>query len=220
MSSRPLIKICGVKTPDILNHVIAEGADMVGFVHFEKSPRHIPIDVIAGLSDMVSGRIETAILLVDPDDTRIKAAASTGADWLQLHGKESLERVAAIRAATGKKIIKALPVGGPEDIAVIPSYAAIADRLILDAKPPKDATRPGGLGEVFDWSLLAGLDRDITFMLSGGLTIDNVARAMREISPFGLDLSSGVERERGVKDAGLISAFIAKVRATARELEK
>src|SRR5690606_35785167 len=121
-------------------------------------------------------------LLVDPDDDRIRAAASTGVDWLQLHGKESLERVAAIKAATGRKIIKALPVGGSEDIAVIPSYAAIADRLILDARPPNDATRPGGLGEVFDWSLLAGLDRDIAFMLSGGLTIDNVAQAMREIS--------------------------------------
>lgn len=212
----PVIKICGVKTPDILDHVIAEGADMVGYNTFPKSPRYIDFGTISSLVARGTGRIQSVVLLVDPDDALVEAAVATGAEWLQFHGSESPQRISAIRAATGRKVIKALPVGGPEDIAVIPAYAAVADRLILDARPPRDATRPGGLGETFDWSLLAGLDRDIAFMLSGGLTVDNVARAVRETAPFGLDLSSGVEREKGVKDKGLISAFI----ANARELNK
>lgn len=217
MIQPPLIKICGVKTPDILDHVIAERAGMVGFVNFAKSPRHLDLSAIADLVTRAADRIEPVVLLVDPDDALAMAAAATGAGWLQLHGRETPDRVAAIKAMTGRKIIKAVPVGGPEDIAAVKQYAAVADRLILDARPPAGATRPGGLGETFDWSLLAGLDRDIAFMLSGGLTVDNVARAVRETKPFGLDISSGVERERGVKDKGLISAFIANARAAARE---
>lgn len=208
----PVIKICGVKTPDILDHVIAQGGDMVGFNAFPNSPRYIDFPVISNLVEKAAGRIDTVVLLVDPDDALIEAAAATGAGWLQFHGRETPERIAAIRAATGKRIIKALPIGGPDDIATVSSYTAIADRLILDARPPAGATRPGGLGATFDWSLLAGLDRTIPFMLSGGLDVDNVARAVREVRPFGLDTASGVEREKGVKDMGLISAFIANAR--------
>lgn len=212
----PAIKICGVTTPEILDHVIAEGADMVGFAHFPPSPRHLELDTIARLARAASGRIETVVLLVDPDDELVKAAAETGADWLQFHGRETPQRIAAIKAVTGRKVIKALPVGGAGDIAAVRDYAPVADRLILDAKPPKDATRPGGLGETFDWSVLKALDPSTSFMLSGGLNADNVAKAVAEVKPFGLDVSSGVEREKGVKDAALISAFIANARAAAQ----
>ncbi|WP_246473052.1 phosphoribosylanthranilate isomerase [Pelagibacterium limicola] len=220
MPYMPVIKICGVKTPEILDCVVAQGADMVGFNTFGKSPRYIDWATIEALVARASGRIESVVLLVDPDDDDVRAAAATGAGWLQLHGHETPARVSAIKAATGKKVIKALPVGGPEDLAAVSAYAQLADGLILDAKPPADATRPGGLGATFDWSLLAGLDPDVAFMLSGGLDKDNVARAVREVMPFGLDAASGVEREKGVKDAGLISAFIANARAAATELRK
>lgn len=210
-----IIKICGIRTADILEHAIGAGADMVGFVHFPKSPRHLELAEIAALAKTARGRVETAILLVDPDDAMVEAAIGTGVDWLQLHGHETAARVAEIRAATGAKILKALPVGGPEDVAAIPAFARIADRVLLDARPPENATRPGGLGAVFDWSLLESLDRSIPFMLSGGLDIDNVVRAIREVRPLSLDVSSGVERDRGVKDADLITIFIARARAAA-----
>ncbi|GGA42250.1 phosphoribosylanthranilate isomerase [Pelagibacterium lentulum] len=213
MAYVPVIKICGVKTPEILDHVIAQRADMVGFNSFGKSPRYIDFATISGLVDRAANRIESVVLLVDPDDALVDAAVATGAGWLQLHGHETPERLADIKARTGKKMIKALPIGSSEDIAAIAPYAAIADGLILDAKPPKDATRPGGLGQVFDWTLLNALDPGIGFMLSGGLTVDNVAQAVSQIRPFGLDVASGVESERGVKDPALISRFIANAKA-------
>ena len=215
--SAPIIKICGVKTPDILDHVIAQGADMVGFVHFAKSPRHLSFDEITGLVSRAGNQIETAILLVDPDNDTVAAAADTGAQWLQLHGSENKMRTADIRERSGLRIIKALPVGDEKDVRFAPTFRTVSDRLILDAKPPRDATRPGGLGKTFDWTLLEGLDRSLPFMLSGGLTIDNVSQAVRTVRPFGLDVSSGVEREKGVKDAGLITAFMSRAREAAAD---
>jgi len=211
----PIIKICGVKTPDILDHVVAQGADMVGFVHFAKSPRHLDFDAIARLIARTGGGIETAILLVDPDNDTVAAAADTGVQWLQLHGSEPKGRVADIRERSGLKIIKALPIGGERDVRLAAPYRTVSDRLILDARPPKSATRPGGLGTVFDWTLLRALDPALPFMLSGGLTIDNVSQAVETVRPFGLDVSSGVEIEKGVKDAGLITAFITRAREAA-----
>ncbi|WP_417578765.1 phosphoribosylanthranilate isomerase [Pelagibacterium sp.] len=213
---QPIIKICGVKTPEILEHVIVEGADMVGFVHFAKSPRHIPFAEISKRVAQAGDRIETVILLVDPDNDTLAAAVETGAGWLQLHGSEPKGRVADIRERSGLKIIKALPIGDKNDVRQVPAYRPVSDRLILDARPPKDATRPGGLGTAFDWSLLETLDPSVRFMLSAGLNIDNVARAVETLNPFGLDVSSGVEREKGVKDAGLITRFIAQARAAAQ----
>lgn len=213
----PIIKICGVGTPDILDHVIAEGADMVGFVHFAKSPRHLGFEAIEKLVVRAGNRIETVILLVDPDNETVAAATDTGAGWLQLHGGEPKGRVADIRERSGLKIIKALPIGEDRDLRLVAPYRTVSDRLILDAKPPKSATRPGGLGAVFDWTLLEALDPMLPFMLSGGLTIDNVSQAVRTVRPFGLDVSSGVEIEKGVKDAGLISAFMSRARDAAAE---
>lgn len=211
----PIIKICGVKTPDILDHVVAQGADMVGFVHFAKSPRHLDFDAIARLIARTGGGIETAILLVDPDNDTVAAAADTGVQWIQLHGSEPKGRVADIRERSGLKIIKALPIGGERDVRLAAPYRTVSDRLILDARPPRSATRPGGLGTVFDWTLLRALDPALPFMLSGGLTIDNVSQAVETVRPFGLDVSSGVEIEKGVKDAGLITAFITRAREAA-----
>jgi len=197
----------------MLDHVVAQGADLVGFVHFPPSPRHVDRETLAALIAAARGRIASAVLLVDPDDALLDAVVPLGPDFIQLHGGETPARVAAVRAATGRKIIKALPIGGLGDVAAVPAYAGLADRLILDARPPKEATRPGGLGTPFDWSLLDALDPAIPFLLSGGLDPDNVSAAIERVRPWGLDVSSGVERTRGEKDAGLISRFITRARA-------
>jgi phosphoribosylanthranilate isomerase len=213
MAEPVVIKICGIKTLPILEAAIEAGADMVGFMHFPRSPRHVDIDTLANLISAARGRAETAVVLVNPDNTLVAQVAALGPDWLQLHGPESPRRVEAIRAEAGLTVIKALPIGGAEDVAAVAGYADIADRLLLDAKPPKQAERPGGHGIVFDWTLLGALDPGVSFMLSGGLTPDNVGEAVRTVRPFGVDVSSGVETAPGEKDAGLVRAFIAAARA-------
>lgn len=220
MANDPLIKICGVSTPDILDHVIAEGADMVGFVHFAKSPRHLDFPAIARLVEMAGERIDTVILLVDPDNDTVAAAAATGARWLQLHGTESKVRTADIRERSGRRIIKALPVGERGDLRIVPAYRPVTDMLILDAKPPRGANRPGGLGQAFDWDLLKALDPSVPFMLSGGLTPESAKLAALSVRPHGYDVSSGVESAPGVKDKGLISRFIATIRAASARNEQ
>jgi phosphoribosylanthranilate isomerase len=215
MSYRPLVKICGVRDADTLDQVIAAGADMVGFVHFPKSPRHLAVEAIGDLISLARGRIETVVLLVNPDNSCIAEIAALDPDWVQLHGTESVARAEALRAEAGIPVIKAIGIGGPEDLAQLAAYDAVADRLILDARPPKGADRPGGLGEVFDWSLLESLDPALPFMLSGGLNPDNVGDAISRIAPFGLDVSSGVERAPGIKDEALIRAFMANVQQAA-----
>jgi phosphoribosylanthranilate isomerase len=212
-----LIKICGIKTRVMLDHVVAQGVDMVGFVHFAKSPRHLERSAIEALVDAARGRIETAILLVDPDDALVAEMAALGPDYLQLHGQETPERVAHI-AQTAIPVIKALGIETADDLDRVPGYGPLTSHLILDAKPPRDASRPGGLGQPFDWSLLKALDPAIGFMLSGGLTPETVANAVRTIRPAGLDVSSGVERQKGEKDSDLVTAFIANARAAYREI--
>lgn len=208
-----IIKICGIKTSAILEAAIEAGADMVGFMHFVRSPRHVDIDALGLLISEARGRVETSVVLVNPDNTLVAQVAALGPDWIQLHGPESPHRVETIRGEAGLNIMKAIPIGTAEDVTGVTSFVEVADRLLLDAKPPKHADRPGGLGTQFDWGLLKALDRDIPFMLSGGLTPDNVAAAVREVRPFGIDVSSGVERAPGEKDAGLIRAFIDRARA-------
>jgi phosphoribosylanthranilate isomerase len=213
MAEPVVVKICGIRTLPILETAIEAGADMVGFMHFPRSPRHVDIDTLGSLISAARGRAETAVVLVNPDNTLVAQVAALGPDWLQLHGPESPRRVEAIRAEAGLTVIKALPIGGAEDVAAVAGYADIADRLLLDAKPPKQAERPGGHGIVFDWTLLGGLDPGVSFMLSGGLTPDNVGEAVRTVRPLGVDVSSGVETAPGEKDAGLVRAFIAAARA-------
>jgi phosphoribosylanthranilate isomerase len=213
MADPTIIKICGIKTSPMLEATIEAGADMVGFVHFARSPRHCSIEEIAQLISEARGRIETCVLLVNPDNSCVAEVAALGPDWIQLHGPESPHRVEAIRAEAGVEIIKAVPIGSADDVAHIAGFADVADRILLDAKPPKGADRPGGLGQGFDWSLLSGLDPAIPFMLSGGLTPQTVADAIRTMRPMGVDVSSGVETGPGIKDKRLIEAFIRNARA-------
>lgn len=213
MSDPLTVKICGIKTPDVLEAAITAGADMVGFVHFQRSPRHVSVEDIAFLISEARGRVETCVLLVNPDNSCVAEIAALGPDWIQLHGPETPSRVEAIRAEAGIEIIKALPIGSSEDVAHVADFIEVADRILLDGKPPKGGDRPGGNGETFDWSLVKALDPQVSFMLSGGLTPDNVAAAIAAVRPYGVDASTGLESAPGVKDIGLIEAFIRNARA-------
>lgn len=213
MADPLIIKICGIKTLEMLDVAIDAGADMVGFVHFMRSPRHASIEEVATLISAARGRVQTCVLLVNPDNSCVAEVAALGPDWIQLHGPESPHRVAAIRAEAGVEIMKAVPIGSAEDVGHVAAFVDVADLILVDAKPPKGADRPGGLGETFDWALLKALDPSIAFMLSGGLTPQTVAEAIKTVRPYGVDVSSGVESAPGVKDKQLIEAFIRNARA-------
>jgi phosphoribosylanthranilate isomerase len=216
-----MIKICGLKTPEALEAALS-GADQVGFVFFEKSPRHIDPGAARKLSDQVGGRAEKVALTVDADDATIASIVEALApDWLQLHGAESPERVRALRARFGLPILKAVGVAEKADLARASAYEGVADRLLFDAKPPKGAPVPGGNGLIFDWRLLHGYaarDGGNDWMLSGGLTPQNVGEALRLTGAAGVDVSSGVEHAPGVKSPEKIAAFIASARRAQDEL--
>ncbi len=214
----PIVKICGLSTPETLEAALAAGADMVGFVFFPRSPRHLSLEQGAALAEKVAGRAEIVALTVDMDDAGLDAVVdAVRPDWLQLHGGEGIERVKSVRAGFGCQVMKALPIGAAADLAVADRYMKVADRLLLDARPPKGATRPGGLGSTFDWSIVAGFDPDVPWLLSGGLRPGNVAEALRVTGASGVDVSSGVETAPGVKSPDLIRAFVHNARAFARE---
>ena len=186
---------------------------MVGFMHFARSPRHVDIETLQTLISEARGRVETCVVLVNPDNSCVMEVAALSPDWIQLHGPETPHRVEAIRDEAGIAIMKAISIGTAEDVATVASFAEIADRIMLDAKAPKGAERPGGHGSTFDWTLLKALDPELSFILAGGLTPDSVADAIRAVRPMGVDVSSGVESAPGVKDARLVRAFIEKARA-------
>lgn len=213
MSDPLIIKICGIRTSAILEAAIEAGADMVGFVHFERSPRHVDLETLQLMISEARGRVETCVLLVNPDNSCVMEVAALSPDWIQLHGPETPHRVETVRDEAGIAILKAVAIGGADDVAQLPAFADVADRLLLDAKPPKGADRPGGLGASFDWTLLKALDPALPFMLSGGLTPQTVGEAIRTVRPMGVDVSSGVESAPGEKRADLIAAFIAEARA-------
>lgn len=207
------IKICGLSTPETLDAALGAGADWVGFVRFARSPRHVELEAARVLSRQAKGRAGRVVLLVDPDDAAVATAIEAIApDLIQLHGRESPERVAEIRAATGLPVMKALGIAGAADLAAIPAYAAVADRLLLDAKAPPGAALPGGNGVSFDWSLLAGADLPAGLMLSGGLGPENVAEALARTGLRAVDVSSGVESAPGIKDPARIAAFVTAAR--------
>jgi phosphoribosylanthranilate isomerase len=206
----PLVKICGLSTPDTLDAALAAGADMIGLVRFPRSPRHVEFEAGAALADRARGRAQVVALLVDPDDDELDhAIRSLRPDLLQLHGRESPERVAGIRARFGVPVMKAVGIADEGDVAGLRAYTAVADRLLVDAKPPRTAgALPGGNGLSFDWHLVAGLDLPKPLMLSGGLDPGNVAEALRLTGLTGVDVSSGVESAPGVKDRARIAAFV------------
>jgi phosphoribosylanthranilate isomerase len=209
-----LIKICGLSTPETLDTAIACGADMAGFVFFAPSPRNLTIVQARDLAAHAGARIAKVALTVDADDAYLDAIVSTlRPDLLQLHGKETPERVVAVRRHFGIPVMKAIGVAVATDLAAAQAYAA-AERILYDAKAPRDAVLPGGNGRSFDWAILSGenLTR-LPWMLSGGLDADNVGEAIRQTGAPGVDVSSGVESAPGVKDPERIAAFIAAARA-------
>jgi phosphoribosylanthranilate isomerase len=209
------VKICGLSTPETLDAALQAGADMVGFVFFPASPRHISLETARELGRQAKGRAIKVALTVDADDTTLANIVETlRPDILQLHGKESVARLRDIKQAFGVRLMKVLAVETPADLAPLAGFAAVADRILFDARAPKGATRPGGLGAVFDWHVLENLDLKLPFMVSGGLTADNVAEAVRVTRAGGVDVSSGVERAPGIKDPELIRAFIRAARAS------
>jgi phosphoribosylanthranilate isomerase len=204
-----LVKICGLSTPETLDVALDAGADAVGFVFFPPSPRNLSFQVARELGARVNGRAEKVALTVDADDELFeKIIEALKPDTLQLHGHETPQRVAAIRESFGLPVLKVLPIETRADLAAIAPYISVADRLLFDARAPREATRPGGLGKPFDWRLLENLDVPIPFMLSGGLHAENVAEALRITRAPGVDVSSGVESAPGVKDPKKIRAFI------------
>jgi len=214
-----LIKICGLKTTQALDAALDFGADLVGFVFFPRSPRHLGLEAARTLGQRVQGRAEKVALTVNAnDDTLLGIVAALKPDILQLHGSETPERVVAVRARFGLPVMKALPIAERKDLSPIRQYAQVADRLIFDARAPKGATRPGGLGKAFDWTLLKDINAGIPCMLSGGLDADNVAEALRITRASGVDVSSGVERAPGEKDPDKIRAFIRAARLVEAEL--
>lgn len=212
------IKICGLRTKEDVETVISAGADFAGFVHCEASPRHVTIEEIKKLiaqarhlNRQLNRKTETVVLLVDPDDELLHRVIEDAApDFIQLHGQETPERVAEIHAKFNIKIIKAIGIASREDIAIIPSYEPVAQMILLDAKPPKDATYPGGHGTVFDWNLVTQAKRP--YLLAGGLTPENVAEALHITKAPGVDVSSGVEESPGIKSHEKIREFIRNAR--------
>ncbi|KGK80163.1 N-(5'-phosphoribosyl)anthranilate isomerase [Thalassobacter stenotrophicus] len=209
------VKICGLCRPEDVTAVADAGASYGGFVFFPKSPRNVSIAQARDLALGAPVGLAKVALVVNADDATLDAiTAEVPLDMLQLHGSESPARVAEVKARYGLPVMKAVGVGGPEDLAAIDVYAEVADQLLIDAKPPKGADLPGGNGLAFDWQLLAGRKYwSVPWMLAGGLTPDNAAEAVLRTGTRQLDVSSGVESAPGVKDAAQIAAFVAAAQA-------
>lgn len=203
------IKICGLSTLETLDAAIGAGANHVGFIFFAKSPRYVAPDAARPLAKRArSSGAKAVAVTVDADDAMLDGiVGAMQPDMLQLHGVETAERVAAVKARYGLPVMKALAISDAGDLAKLEAYRGIADRFLLDAKPPKGSDLPGGNGVSFDWSLLSALPTGTDYMLSGGLSADNIAEALATANPPGIDVSSGVESAPGVKDMALIERF-------------
>jgi len=209
-----IVKICGLSTEETLAAALEAGADMVGFVHYPKSPRHVPLATAPALVGRVGGRAKKVLLTVDADDDLLAAAIHAFTpDILQLHGAETPARVAAIRGRFGRPVMKAIGLGTRADLTQIAPYDEVADLLLFDAQPADAAALPGGNGRAFDWALLRGQSFAKPWLIGGGLTPANVAAAIAATGAPGVDVSSGVESARGVKDIGKIAGFVAAARA-------
>ncbi|MCO5734635.1 phosphoribosylanthranilate isomerase [Rhizobium sp. SSA_523] len=204
----PDIKICGLKTAEAIDLAVARGANHIGFIFFEKSPRNIDALTAASLADRVRGRAKIVAVTVNADNEELEEIiAYLKPDILQLHGAETPERVLNVKAMFGLPVIKAVSVRTREDLRTLSAYEGLADRFLLDAKAPHGSDLPGGNGVSFDWTILSALDGNVDYMLSGGLNAENAGEALTLTGARGLDLSSGVESAPGVKDPAKINAF-------------
>ncbi len=210
---KPLIKICGLKTPEAINAAIDNGAHYIGFIFFSKSPRNLSIEEAKQLRPLIKKPVKLVAVTVDADDEMLsKIVANVHPDILQLHGHESPERVKQLAKTFGLPVIKAFSIREQSDFDQVSAYRGIADMFLFDAKAPKGSQLPGGNGVSFDWSLLKSLDEDSQTVLSGGLNAQNVEEAIRIAAPDILDVSSGVESAPGVKDTKLIEGFFDSVK--------
>jgi phosphoribosylanthranilate isomerase len=206
------VKICGLSEEESVDAALEAGARFVGFMFFPASPRNVALDRAAMLAERARGRAGVVAVTVDADDALLLAISeAVRPDLLQLHGRETPERVAEVGALTGRAAMKVLLVAARGDLAAAERYTAAA-RFLVDAKPPKDATRPGGNAVTFDWSILEDFAPARPWLLAGGLNPGNVADALRITGAPGVDVSSGVERAPGKKDPDLIRAFVGAVR--------
>lgn len=203
------VKICGLRTEAALEAALEGGADYVGLVFFAPSPRNVAPATAMALADRARGRARIVALMVDPDDALIdKVIASAAPDLIQLHGEETPERSADVRRRWGRPVMKAIKVETAEDANAALRFRGAADLILFDARAPADSTRPGGNGAPFDWCALLGVKDEMPFMLSGGLTPDTVAEAIRSTGARIVDVSSGVESSPGEKDPELIRRFL------------
>ncbi|MBO6836751.1 MAG: phosphoribosylanthranilate isomerase [Alphaproteobacteria bacterium] len=207
-------KICGITDPQAMEAAVRHGAALIGLVFFPPSPRAVSVDEAAMLAGRVPERVLRVGLFVDPDDELIdQVLARVPLDAIQLHGEEPADRCAGLKARTGREVHKAIKVRDAEDLAAADRYAKVCDRLLFDAKPPADATRPGGNAETFDWTVLEGRSWPVPWLLAGGLTPDNVKSAIRMTGCPGVDASSGLESAPGKKDPAKIAAFLNAVKS-------
>lgn len=204
------VKICGLSTPATVDAAVAAGARYVGFVFYPPSPRAVSIDLASQLARRLPTGVRSVGLFVEPSDDALDDTLSkVGLDLIQLHGGELPGRVAEVKRTVSLPVMKAVRIADASDVAAAAAYQDTVDMLLFDAKPPKNvASLPGGNGLTFDWSLLAGRQWDVPWMLSGGLTIDTVAEAIAQTGATAVDVSSGVEDRPGVKSAEKIKAFI------------
>ena len=209
------VKICGIRSAEILDVALKAGADYIGLVFFPRSPRHIELHEAAALADQMRGQAKSVALTVNPDDDLLHEIDTiVQPDMIQLHGSESPERVAEIKTLLGRPVLKAVSVASQEDVMAANAYKEVAELILFDAKPLADpAALPGGNGVCFDWHILDAVPEKLPFMLSGGLTPENVAAAIRLTGCQAVDVSSGVERAPGIKDPARIRQFIRAARA-------
>ena len=208
-----LVKICGINSAEAADAAMRAGADLAGLVFHPESPRHLSLDAARTLAERMRGRLRLVVLVADADDATIAAAlAAVQPVYIQLHGHETAERTSQVRARFGLPVIKAVAVAEAADFAAVPDYEIAADILLFDAKPADGAPRPGGHGAPFDWQLLRGRSFSRPWLLAGGLTPGNVARAVASSGAPGVDVSSGVETAPGVKSAQLIADFVSAAR--------
>lgn len=208
-----IVKICGLREAGHVDAAVDAGAGLTGFVFFERSPRNVSIQDAAALTARVPESVRKVALTVDADDDLLRAIIGAGVDTLQLHGAETVARVNSVRETFGLPVIKALPISTADDVAAAKTYQGHADMLLFDAKPPKDATRPGGNAESFDWTLLQDAGFRVPWLLAGGLDAGNVADAVRISGAPMVDVSSGVEDAPGRKNTRKIRDFIAAASA-------